>query len=138
MTAGESVSQGVELAAQVALSDRLTLSAAYTYTDSEQALATGRTTRRSRVPHHDAVLALDACPTDRASLGLSLRHVADTLDAGVPLDDYTLVDLRAAYAVTEEAELYVRVENLTDEQYQTVRGYSTVDRAFYAGLSARF
>lgn len=49
-----------------------------------------------------------------------------------------MVNARVAYAVTEQAELYVRGENLLDEQYQTARGYSTSDRAFYAGVSARF
>lgn len=49
-----------------------------------------------------------------------------------------MVNARLAYAVTEQAELYVRGENLLDEQYQTARGYSTSDRAFYAGVSARF
>ena len=40
--------------------------------------------------------------------------------------------------VTDAAEVYVRAENLFDEQYQTARGYGTSDRAFYAGVAARF
>ena len=49
-----------------------------------------------------------------------------------------MVNARLAYAVTEDAEIYVRAENLFDEEYQTARGYSTSDRAFYAGVAARF
>ena len=52
--------------------------------------------------------------------------------------DYVVVNARLAYAVTEQAEVYVRAANLFDEQYQTARGYSTSDRAFYAGVAARF
>jgi vitamin B12 transporter len=138
VTDGTAVSEGVELAARFALTDRLTLSAAYTYTDSQQPNAAGGTTRRSRVPRNDFNVALDGQLTDAVDFGVSLRHVTDTVESGTPLDDFTLVDARIGYAITDQASVYLRAENLFDEQYQTARGYGTADRSFYFGLTGSF
>ncbi len=53
-------------------------------------------------------------------------------------EDFWVANARVAYALTEEAALYLRAENLFDEQYQTARGYSTSDRAFYFGVTGTF
>lgn len=136
VTEGTSRSQGVELAGRWTVTDRLTLAAAYTYTDSETAAGD----RVARVPRHDASLAADALLTDRLALGMTVRRVADVVDGfGLePLDDYTLVNARLGYQVAEAAEVYLRAENLLDEHYQTVRGYGTADRSFFFGVAARF
>lgn len=54
------------------------------------------------------------------------------------LDDYTLVDLRAEYAVTEQFRFFGRVENLFDESYMTAYRYGTLGRTIYAGFRGRF
>jgi vitamin B12 transporter len=137
---GTTRSKGVELAGAWDATEALTLTAAYTYTDAEQPGGV----RQRLVPRHDAVLGAIARPTDRLTLAANVQYVADVED-GTPVPgrldvfgDYTVVSARAAFAVTEAAELTLRVENLLDEQYQTVRGYGTSDRALYLGLAARF
>lgn len=50
------------------------------------------------------------------------------------LGGFTLVDLRAAYPVTANVEVYGRVENLFDEKYETARGYGQQRRSFHGGL----
>ena len=55
-----------------------------------------------------------------------------------PLDDYTLTNASVTYAVSDSADAYLRVENLFDEEYQTVRGYGQPGRSIFAGLRARF
>jgi len=42
------------------------------------------------------------------------------------------------YNLNKEVELYGKIVNLTDEEYQTVYGYATSPRAFYAGVRAKF
>jgi vitamin B12 transporter len=42
------------------------------------------------------------------------------------------------YDLTDDAQVYFRIANMFDEQYQTVAGYGTSDRAFYVGLRASF
>jgi vitamin B12 transporter len=46
--------------------------------------------------------------------------------------------LRASWQVSETIELYGRVENLTDEDYETARGYGTPGRGAFVGVRARF
>lgn len=145
-TDGKARSRGLELAAAWEFNDLLGLRAAYTYTDAERPDGAPR----NRVPKHD--LALTATGAyKRLSYDLGADFVWDYVDnsaidfatGGVLqtrgwADDFVVVNARIAYAVTETAEVYVRAENLFDERYQTARGYSTSDRAFYGGVTARF
>lgn len=132
---GTSWTQGVELTGGVNLSEALSLAAAYTWTDSEDA-QTGD--RLSRVPLHDLSLSLDADVTDAFRAGLTVQHVSGLEDADETLDDYTVANMNLRYALTDQAELYLRVENLFDEDYQVVKGYGTSDRAAYFGVRASF
>lgn len=132
---GTSWTQGVELTGGMNLSEALSLAAAYTWTDSEDA-QTGD--RLSRVPLHDLSLSLDADVTDAFRAGLTVQHVSGLEDTDEPLDDYTVANMNLRYALTDQAELYLRVENLFDEDYQVVKGYGTSDRAAYFGVRASF
>jgi vitamin B12 transporter len=134
---GETVLQGLELAASVPLGARTNLTAAYTLTDAEKADGD----RVTRVPRHDLSLSLKTEITDRLHAGLALQHVADRPDDGFPavaMDDYTVVNANVRYDITDNLDATFRIENLFDEQYQQVAGYGTSDRAFYVGLSSRF
>jgi vitamin B12 transporter len=133
-TPGLSWTQGVELEAAWQMSDRVAMSAAYTYTDSRA--ATGG--RLNRVPLHSAALRLDTEVTDRLRAGFTVKHVAGMNDAGTPMPDYTTVDATFTYALSDSAEVYLRVENLFDKEYQTARGYGTPDRTFFFGARAKF
>ncbi len=138
-TDGTAESRGLELAASWMLSDALALSGAYTYTDAT--LPDGE--QRNRVPRNDLAISLDGNWAERVSYGLTARFVGGYVDdTGVVsegfAEDYVVVNARAGYALTEEAELYIRAENLFDEQYQTARGYGTSDQAFYFGVAGRF
>ena len=78
---------------------------------------------------------------NRASLGGSIRYVGDSFDNAANtyvLQSYTLLDLRASYPVNETFELYGRVENAFDDDYETTRNYSSPGRGIYAGVRARF
>jgi vitamin B12 transporter len=132
---GTSVSQGLELFASYDLSDTFSLYGNYTYTDTEDANGD----RLLRVPGHDLVVGLRADVTDRAWGTLDLRHVADRPDEfGTAMPDYTVVDASVGYELTENAEAYLRIVNLFDEDYQTAAGFSASDRAFYVGVRAAF
>jgi vitamin B12 transporter len=132
--AGTSVFQGIEMSGAVPLSDRMTLTGAYTYTDAEQANGD----RVQRVPRHDLALGLDAALTDRLDLSANMRLIADSVASGGPGDNYTVFDASIGYAVNDSIDVYLRVENLLNEQYQSEPGYGTSDRAVYLGLRSRF
>jgi vitamin B12 transporter len=134
--------KGVETFIELRPSDRLSINANYTYTDSKTRLdGAAAFTRRIRVPVHSLNLAVDWKPINRLKLGVDLRLASDSLDGfggSRRLDGYALIGARAAYAVTEQIELYGRVENAGDADYQTVAGYGTYGRNAHIGVRARF
>ena len=75
-----------------------------------------------------------AVPTIDLLAEFSREHPHLRLDVSSGLS----ADLRAAYAISQRFQIYGRVENLFDEQYQTVLTYGTPGRAAYAGVRARF
>ncbi len=54
------------------------------------------------------------------------------------LDDYVVLDISANYQLTERAEIYGRVENAGNVDYEEVTGYNTSGSAAYAGLRYNF
>ena len=56
----------------------------------------------------------------------------------VPLDDYQVLDISAAFRVSERLEAFGRLENATDENYQEVTGFRSGGFAAYVGARVRF
>lgn len=130
--------KGLELSGSYAMTQAVELFGNYTYTDAE-----GPSGRVIRVPRHDLSLGVEASLSDRIDGQLALHRVADTLDYTSypdtgPLDDYTVVSAGASLALNDRTEAYLRLENLFDEDYETVRGYNTPGRSIYVGLRASF
>lgn len=95
-----------------------------------------------RRPRHTATLAVDwETPAKGFVIGADLRYVSSSYDRNYYTDRlaaYTLVTLRASLPLTESVELFGRIENMFDEEYQTAKGFSTAGRAAYVGARARF
>jgi len=133
---GVTTTRGVELAGSVPVAQGWEAFGNYTYTDAFTEDA-GLRTAAIRVPRHDLTLGVEGQITDRVSGLFTLQHVADVLDAG-PLPDYTVANLTVSYAVNDTTEAYLRVENIFDEDYQTVRDYGQPGRQVFLGLRASF
>lgn len=131
-----SEARGIELVAELLLTEFLTLNTNYTYIDT----ATDAGTPRSRQPKHLANLGLDYQPVDTLNFSVNLRAARDAIDlaSGQALDDYQVLDASARYQVTDGAAIYVRGENILDEDYVEVPRYHTAGAAFYAGVSLTF
>ena len=67
-------------------------------------------------------------------LGLDTYYSGNRPDYGAILDPYTLVNLNADYRFSRNMSLNLRIENLTDEDYQLASGYNTPGRSAYAEL----
>jgi len=132
--AGTTRRQGLELEGETAISDSVRLTGAYAYTDSQNPSLSSGNTWNSGFGRHQLALGLDADLSDRLTASWGLLHVADR----PTLDDYTTANATFTYDLGNATEAYMRVENLTDEQYELVNGYGTSDRAFYVGLRASF
>ena len=106
------------------------------YTSTDARSANGA--RLARVPRHDISLSASTPLGRQTTAGLSLQSVSDRLDTTTPLEDYTVLNANLTYNLTNGADLFLRIDNITDEQYQTTRGYGTSDRALYVGVRGTF
>lgn len=129
--------KGVELTASARPFEGLSVIGQYSHIDAENRVTGLELARR---PQRTASLIADYTFAFGLQLGGTLAHVGDSFDDAAntrPLDSYTLVDLRAAIPLSERIELFGRVENLLDEQYETVFGYGTAGRGAFGGVRLR-
>ena len=135
--------RGIELEGQAKVTNALSLSANYTWTRAHNATpgSANLGKRLARRPQQQA----NAEASYRWPMGVTtaaaLRYVGDSFDDAANrtrLKGYAVVDLRASWPVGERIELYGRVENLFDRQYETIRNYGTPGRGAYGGVRARF
>lgn len=129
--------QGIEAEAGFDLAPGLRLAGVYSFIDTED-----RTTglELARRPRHTATLFADYEAPFGLELGTDLRLVGASYDdAGnaVRLDGYEVLDLRAAMPLSEAIEIYGRIENVFDADYQTVAGYASPGRGAFVGVRAR-
>ena len=135
--------EGIEAELGGQLTERLTASAAYSYVKAmSRSSGSSGSKDLARRPRHALSLSADwRTPLRDLSLGADLRVVSHSFDDGgnfTRLDGHTLVTLRASLPVSEQFELFGRIENLTDQRYQTIAGYGTLGRSAYIGARARF
>ncbi|MEM1434647.1 MAG: TonB-dependent receptor [Pseudomonadota bacterium] len=128
-------STGIELAGAVALSDALSLSLDYAFIDAED----GAGNQLVRLPEQTGDLSLTYEATDRFSAAVLVRYNGSEENTnGTTLDSWVRVDLTGRFAVTDGVEVYGRIENLFDEEYQQILGYGTPGIAGTHGIRARF
>lgn len=128
----ETTARGVETQLDIAITDAIGVSAGHAWIDAED-LATGE--RQVRVPRHSGDLAL-IYNAGAFSGSAVVRYNGDETEGpfGSDVDDWVRVDLAASYAVNETIELYGRIENLFDENYQQLSGFGTPGLSAYGGV----
>jgi vitamin B12 transporter len=135
---GDTTQQGLEVGLEATLATWASLSANYTYLDAED----DNGNQLIRRAEHKASGHLRLTPTDRARLATSVTYTGKRPDQSggqrVTLDDYILVSFRGGYDVTQTVEVFGRVENALNEQYQTTFGFGSPDVAGYAGVRVSF
>ena len=136
---GRTRAEGVEVEAGWSLTEKLRARAAYSHLKATDRVTGKDLPRRQR----DTVSAgLDwESPLAGLKLGADLRlagHSYDDRGNFTRLDGYGLLTLRASLPLGEQFELYGRVENVTDTDYQTVAGYGTYGRSAFVGVRAKW
>jgi len=94
-----------------------------------------------RRPRHTANASASYAFDFGLELGAAVRWSGKSFDNAsnaTRLDDYTLVDLRAEYALSDSVKLFARAENIFDEHYMTAFRYGSLGRSIYAGIRGRF
>ena len=129
--------QGIEAEAGFDLAPGLRLAGIYSYVDAED-----RTTDLdlARRPKHFGTIYGDWISDFGFGLGADLRLVGASWDNAsntVRLEGYELLDVRASFGLGDNLELFGRVENVFDTDYQTVAGYGTAGRSVFGGIRAK-
>ncbi|OYW32624.1 MAG: hypothetical protein B7Z41_07805 [Rhizobiales bacterium 12-66-7] len=144
--------QGAETFVAFAVTDRLKLRVDYTYTevvgympaDTSFGAACAPLTDTSctplRRPNNKVSVTADWNPTDQLNLSAALiyasawwdivRFTSDYIDQ----PGYTVVNVAANYALTKQATLFGRIDNLFDQTYQNPNGFLAPGFGAYGGL----
>lgn len=143
---GVSHRQGLEFSASVDLDDKLALDASYTYTDSVAPDGLGGYRDEVRRARHTGSLNLAWQALDNLRINTNAQYNGSQTDVFFPpwpepsqtvtLDDYTLLNVSANFQATDKLDLYLRLDNLLDDDYEEVFGYQTL--GFGASLGLRF
>lgn len=128
----EATAEGFEASLDWRAGQRFDLRASYTRTDSEN-VATGAALARR--PKHRGVVSASWRPSDGLRGTLTVLSVRDRVDTdGAIMDDYERVDLSAETRLRGRWWATLRVENLLDEDYVEVPGFTTPGATFRLGL----
>jgi len=138
---GVSMRSGVEVASRIELMRGLSLGLAYTYLDARDPDGAQEIRRPPHSGRADLRYLFDG---GRGTFDIAAVYNGEMVDtafvqdpfgsATVPLNDYLLVNVAASYQMSPGVEVFGRVENLLDEDYQESYGYETAGIAAYAGL----
>ncbi|MEM7687995.1 MAG: TonB-dependent receptor [Pseudomonadota bacterium] len=138
----QSTQQGVEVALAADLGSGFTFNGAYSFLDAEE-----DGVEEIRRPDHLASAVLNwSAPRDKASVNLAVRYNGEALDSNFAtfpasietLEAYTLVNLNARVQLAQGLNLFGRIENLLDEDYEPVFSFLSPGINAVFGFEARF
>jgi len=132
--------EGVEFFISVCPIEDLTLSANYTYTDTEDKETKEKLLRR---PRHKGGLNLGYRFLDKGNINLNLIYVGRRDDfTPYPkrgeVGGYTLVNLASSYDIHKNFQIFGRIENLFNKKYEDVWGYGTAGFSIFGGIKLKF
>ena len=128
----DATSDGAELTVRWEPTEKLLLQASHTWIDTED-LSTGR--QLARRPENRSTLYVAFQPLERLRGTASLVVVSDRIESdGSRMDDYERVDFTLDYRTSPWLRPYLRVENLFDEDYAEVPGFTSPGLTAAVGL----
>jgi vitamin B12 transporter len=139
---GLSKRQGIELYLSGQLTDMLSLYASYTFTDSVEPDANGQYQDEVRRPRNISSLNLSWQARKNLHVNTNVQFNGSQEDIVFPnnqtLDGFTLVNISANYSANEKLDIYLRLDNLLDENYEEVYSYQALGFGAHFGLRYRF
>ena len=92
-------------------------------------------------PKHAGGASLNIEPLEKLNVNLNTQYVGRRYrNAGntAEMPDYTLFNLVASYDMMKWLKIFGRVENLTDQKYQSIYKYGEPGIGFYGGIKVTF
>lgn len=132
-------SKGFESSIEAVLGN-FTSNLSFTYLDAQDSVSFERLVRR---PRFFGNLILQRS-TQSNSLGAGLTWSNDVIDldggnfSTIKGDDYLVLRLFGKHQINDEINVFGRIENLLDKEYEEVDGYPALGRGFYGGLKFSF
>jgi len=138
----DSTREGVEAALSFRLSQQWRADAAYTYMHSTE-------NGMQEVRRPESVASFNVAwrsMNDQFGAALTVRYNGEMQDfqftpvgsTRVTMPSFTLVNIGADYKINDMWQVYGRVENLFDTEYEEVFSFRSPGRALYGGIRARF
>lgn len=127
-------SYGVENEALFDVTDAWLVKAGYTYLNAEDTHTGNVLPRR---PKHSFTLGSAYTWPHEATLGFDLRYVSRQLDNAYSPDytgAFTVINLYGDYPMSEKWEIYGRIDNLFDRNYQEALHFNSTGLAAYGGI----
>lgn len=140
---GTSTRNGVELAFTVRPIDNLTIRGAYTYLIAQEPNGTEEVRR----PRHSGSLNFNyRFLQERANINLGIQFNGKQRDTWFPaagattttLGGFVLVNVAASYKLTENVEIFGRVQNLLNQRYEEVYSFQSPRIGAFAGIKIKF
>jgi len=135
---GTSKFQGVEIGYEDYYFDALGVNAMYTYVETENADGEAL---RSRPKNQIDVNAIYYVSND-FDIGINAQYIGTRYDRdgdeGAQTGEYVVAGFVTNIKANEYVTFYGKIDNITDEYYQTRDGYATAGRSLYLGLTAKY
>lgn len=134
--AGHSIRKGLELEGKAVVFGDLSVTGAYTYTDSR----TNAATSWAQVAQHRVALSVEKplAPNLIGRLGVVSELDRPNWSDGTAAKDYAIANAMLEYDFGNSTVGYLRVENLLDADYELSKDYGTAGRSVYLGINAKF
>ena len=132
--------EGLETTLSWRLSRELTLNLHYTYQES---IDESLNRQRAHIPENTGGGSINYSPWEKFNWNLSAQYMGDRYAARLGsrypvVPERVLFNTKASYDIKEWLRLTARIENLMDEDYQSMYGYTGPGIAFYGGIDVKY
>ncbi len=139
LNVGRASTRGGEFFVRAQATTNLQLAAEYTRTEAKNDDTGERLLRR---PQDKFVAKLGYRLVKKGNIGFSLIHVGKREDLffenfgskRVILESYTLLNIAAAYDMLPYLQIFLRMDNILDQEYEMIKGYGTPGFSVYFGF----
>ena len=132
--------EGLEASLSWRVNPELGLNLHYTYQES---IDESLDRQRAHIPEHTGGGSINYTPWEKFNWNVSAQYMGERYAAKLGdrypvVPDQLIFNTKVSYDYTKWLQLTARIDNFTDEDYQSMYGYTGPGIAFYAGFNLTF